>query len=67
MVAYLETALGIECGGTTPDGLFTLTTMECLGSCDTAPMMQVNEINYDHLDEKRIDTILDELRTQARA
>ena len=61
IVAHLENRLGIDRGDTTPDGLFTLATAECLGSCDTAPVLQVNNVFYENLSEKRIDEILDEL------
>ena len=43
LVEYLEDRLKIKVGETTPDGLFTLSTVECLGSCGTAPVMQVNQ------------------------
>ncbi len=62
IVAHLESKLGIERGDTTPDGLFTLSTAECLGSCDTAPVMQVNYINHENLSARRIDEILENLR-----
>lgn len=65
IVAHLENRLGIERGDTTPDGLFTLATAECLGSCDTAPVLQVNNVFYENLTAKRIDEILDELRGTA--
>jgi NADH-quinone oxidoreductase subunit E len=65
IVAHLENRLGIERGDTTPDGLFTLATAECLGSCDTAPVLQVNNVFYENLSAKRIDEILDELRGTA--
>ena len=62
IVAHLESRLGIERGDTTPDGLFTLSTAECLGSCDTAPVMQVNYTFHENLSAKRIDEILENLR-----
>ncbi len=65
IVAHLESRLGIERGDTTPDGLFTLSTAECLGSCDTAPVMQVNYINHENLSARRIDEILENLRGAA--
>ena len=66
IVAHLENRLGIDRGDTTPDGLFTLATAECLGSCDTAPVLQVNNVFYENLSEKRSDEILDELKGAAR-
>jgi NADH-quinone oxidoreductase E subunit len=62
IMGYLEKALGIRRGGTTPDGKFTLSAAECLGTCDTAPMFQINEEEYGQLDERRIDAILASLK-----
>ena len=61
LVAHLEKRLGINVGETTPDGMFTLVTVECLGSCGTAPMMQVNDDYYEDLDIQRADALLDAL------
>jgi NADH-quinone oxidoreductase subunit E len=61
IVEYLKGKLGIDVGGTTPDNKFTLVTVECLGSCGTAPMMQINDTYYESLTEERIDRILEEL------
>ena len=47
--AALEARLGIACGGTTPDGKFTLIEVECLGACANAPMIQVNDDFYECL------------------
>lgn len=64
IVEHLKRRLGIEVGGTTPDGLFTLAEVECLGSCGTAPMMQVNDVYYENLTADRVDQILAELRSR---
>jgi NADH-quinone oxidoreductase subunit E len=61
IVEYLKGKLGIDVGGTTPDNKSTLVTVECLGSCGTAPMMQINDTYYESLTEERIDRILEEL------
>ncbi|MBC7242406.1 MAG: NADH-quinone oxidoreductase subunit NuoE [Anaerolineae bacterium] len=61
IVDVLRKKLGIEVGETTPDGRFTLLTVECLGSCGTAPMMQVDDTYYENLTEERLDAILAEL------
>jgi len=61
IVDYISRKLGIEVGDTTPDGKFTLLAVECLGSCGTAPMMQVDEAYYENLTEEKIDRILAEL------
>lgn len=59
LVSYLEQKLGIKNGETTPDGLFTLWTVECLGSCGTAPMLQVNEAFYENLTREKVDRLLE--------
>lgn len=61
IVDILRKKLGIEVGETTPDGRFTLLTVECLGSCGTAPMMRVDDTYYENLTEERLDAILAEL------
>jgi len=61
IVERLRQKLGIDVGETTPDGRFTLMTVECLGSCGTAPMMQVNDEYHENLTEERLDQILAEL------
>ncbi len=61
----LEKRLGIKVGETTPDGLFTLDTAECLASCNTAPVMQINERYYENLTEEKAVTIIDELARKA--
>jgi NADH-quinone oxidoreductase subunit E len=52
---------GLRVGHTTEDGLFTLTEVECLGACANAPMVQINDDNYEDLDEARMGAILDAL------
>jgi NADH-quinone oxidoreductase subunit E len=52
---------GLRKGHTTDDGLFTLTEVECLGACANAPMVQINDDNYEDLDEARMGAILDAL------
>jgi len=58
---YLRRKLGVAVGETTPDGRFTLTTVECLGACETAPGLMVDFDHYGNLTEKRIDEILEGL------
>ena len=58
----LEDKLGIEAGETTEDGLFTLKKVECLGSRDTAPVVQVNEKYHENLDSEALDKLLENLR-----
>lgn len=52
---------GLVKGGTTPDGLFTLTEVECLGACANAPMVQINDDNYEDLNYDRTAAVLDAL------
>lgn len=54
--------LGIHVGETTPDGMFTVSRVECLGSCGTAPMMQVNFDYHEDLTTEKVDKILDSLK-----
>jgi len=64
MLEHLQTRLGINKGETSKDGLFTLSTVECIGSCDVAPAMMVNETYHTKLSKQSIDQLLDQL-TQA--
>jgi NADH-quinone oxidoreductase E subunit len=59
---FLEKTLGIEVGQTTGDGRFTLSEVECLASCGTAPMMQVNDDYYENLSDEKITEILQSLK-----
>ena len=52
---------GLKKGKTTEDGLFTLTEVECLGACANAPMVQINDDNYEDLTEDSMGTVLDAL------
>ena len=58
---YCSQKLGIKVGETTADGKFTLTEVECLGSCGTAPMLQVNFDYHENLTPEKIDQILEKL------
>jgi NADH-quinone oxidoreductase subunit E len=62
LVQYLEKRLNIPVGDSTADGTFTLSRVECLGSCDTAPVMQINNEPYrENLSEQQLEEILQEL------
>ena len=61
VLAHLQLKLGIKAGETTPDGRFTLKTVECLASCGTAPAMQVNRTYHEQLDAAKLDRILESL------
>ncbi|MFN2432842.1 MAG: NAD(P)H-dependent oxidoreductase subunit E, partial [Gemmatimonadota bacterium] len=63
VLRHLEERLGIHDGETTADGLFTLQEVECLGSCGTGPMMQVNAKYYENLTLERVDGLLETLRS----
>ncbi|WP_199503264.1 complex I 24 kDa subunit family protein [Qipengyuania sp. YIM B01966] len=54
-------ARGMAKGHTTPDGLWTLTEVECMGNCASAPMVQINDANYEDLTAERLDAVLDAL------
>jgi len=57
--------LGVDLGQVTPDGLFSAIEFECLASCTTAPVMQVNGEFYENLDVKKTEEILDDLQKRA--
>ncbi|MDO9075322.1 MAG: NADH-quinone oxidoreductase subunit NuoE [Rubrivivax sp.] len=61
LIDHLQQRLGIGVGQTTPDGRFTLQTVECLASCGTAPAMQVGNTYFEQLDATRVDQILKDL------
>ncbi len=58
LIEYTKLKLGIGKNQTTPDGMFTIKEVECLGACGYAPMMQVGEFFHEHLDEAKIDQFL---------
>src|SRR5437660_11739461 len=58
---YCSQKLGIKQGETTPDGRFSLSEVECLGSCGTAPMFQINFDYYENLTPEKVDQILGSL------
>lgn len=59
---HICSKLGIHPGGTTEDGRFTLTMVECLGSCGTAPMMQIGFDYHENLTKESIDKILEDCK-----
>jgi len=62
VVRTCRNKLHIGVGGTTPDGLFTLVEVECLGACVNAPILQVNDDFYEDLDGPATEALLDALR-----
>lgn len=61
IIEHIENKLGIKEGETTADGKFTLKTVECLGSCGTAPMLQCGADYYENLTNDKVDELLDKL------
>ena len=66
IVRHIEKRLNIKDGETTPDGMFTLKTVECLGSCGTAPMLQCGAAYHENLTLDKVDNLIDDLRTAGR-
>ena len=62
VVGWIQKKLGIGPGQTTSDKTFTLSVVECLGSCGTGPMMQVNDDYYEQLSEEKVGRVLDDLK-----
>lgn len=62
ILEHCEKKLGVHAGETTKDGAITLRTAECLASCGTAPMMQVDKTYHENLTAEKVDAILDGLR-----
>lgn len=65
IIDYIREKLNINPGETTPDGLFTLKTVECLGACGYAPMMQLGKVYKEHLTKEKVDQIIEECRASA--
>jgi NADH-quinone oxidoreductase subunit E len=61
LVKQLAGRLGIKPGETTEDGRYTLSTVECLGSCGTAPVLMVNGVHHENLDPAAVDALLEGL------
>ena len=62
VIGHLSTTLGIKPGETTADGRFTLTAVECLGSCGTAPVVMVNEAYHEDMSTEKLDELIEGLR-----
>jgi len=61
VIGQISDRLGIAQGQTTPDGRFTLSTVECLGSCGTAPVVMVNETYHENMTPERLDALIERL------
>jgi NADH-quinone oxidoreductase subunit E len=65
IIDYIKKKLDINVGETTKDGMFTLKTVECLGACGYAPMMQLGKYYKEHLTPEKVDQIIGECRNNA--
>lgn len=65
IIAYIGEKLGIKPGETTADGMFTLKTVECLGACGYAPMLQLGKNYREHLTPAKVDEIIEQCRREA--
>src|SRR5580693_7355459 len=65
IIDYIKKKLNIAVGETTPYGLFTLQTVECLGACGYAPMMQLGKYFRENLTPEKVDSIIEECRQTA--
>ncbi|MCI0750203.1 MAG: NADH-quinone oxidoreductase subunit NuoE [Flammeovirgaceae bacterium] len=66
IVEHLERKLNIKVGETSADGVFTLKTVECLGSCGTAPMLQCGADYYENLTTEKVDMLIEKLKTSGQ-
>jgi NADH-quinone oxidoreductase subunit E len=67
IIKYIYDKLGIKPGETTEDGMFTLKTVECLGACGYAPMMQLGNNYREHLTKEKVDQVIEECRKASAA
>jgi NADH-quinone oxidoreductase subunit E len=65
IIDYIKKKLGIGPGEITPDGLFSIKTVECLGACGYAPMMQLGNHYRENLTKEKVDAIIEECRQNA--
>lgn len=66
LMGCLERKLGIKCGETTSDGKYTLSEVECLASCGTAPVIQANDDYFEDLDVSELETMIDDWEEQMK-
>ena len=67
IISHIKQRLGIGVGETTADGLFTLKTVECLGACGYAPMMQFGKNFREHLTTEKVDQLIEECTKKSAA
>lgn len=65
LIDHFSRRLGIKPGETTPDGQFSLATVECMASCGTAPMVVVNGAYHESMDAAKVDALIDAHRVRA--
>jgi NADH-quinone oxidoreductase subunit E len=66
ILKHCESRLGIKAGETTPDGQWTLRTAECLASCGSAPMLQLDDKYYENLTIEQLDALLDSQHDESK-
>lgn len=64
LVRHIEKKLGISVGETTPDGMFTLKTVECLAACGTAPVIQCGETYHENMTKEKTDEMMNDCRSR---
>jgi len=64
VLQHIKDHLKIESGETTPDGMFTLKEVECLGACGNGPSMQINTGFYEHMSIKQVEKVIEDLRNK---
>jgi NADH-quinone oxidoreductase subunit E len=64
IIDHLKQKLGVEVGGTSADGMFTLKTAECLGACGYGPMLQCGKHYHEHLTIEKVDELLETFRKE---
>jgi NADH-quinone oxidoreductase subunit E len=62
LIDHLSRKLGVKVGETTADGRFTLSVVECLGSCGTAPVVMVNDAYHENMDAAKLDALLEGMK-----
>lgn len=67
IIEHIKRRLEVKMGETTSDGLFSLKGVECLASCGSGPMMQINEDYYEHLTPPKVDQILEDLKRTGKS
>jgi NADH-quinone oxidoreductase subunit E len=66
IIRYIEKKLNIKVGETTPDGMFSIKTVECMGSCGTAPMLQCGASYHENLTYDKVDKLIENYRAEGR-